>query len=386
MTLVGVAIRNLRRNPLRTGLTVAGVAVGAFAFLLIQTVIAAWNIGVTTAATDRVVTRHKVTFLMSLPKRYVEQVRQTPGVKQATWNTWFGGKHPQHDREFFMALGVEPETWLDVYDEIGVSPEARTAWAADRQGAIVGDVLASKFGWKTGDTVRSDIFAGEWEFRIHAIYQPLRKSAGRDWFIFDWDYLNESPAMRDRDQVGWITSRVTPGTGPAALAQALDARFDENEVQTLSQDELAFNRGFLGMFSTILAAMGIVSIVILGIMGLILGNTVAMGVRERVREHGVLRALGFRPGHLTALTLAEAAALGAGGAAVGLGLAVPFIALVLGPFVEEHLSMFFQVFRLQGDTVTLTAAACVGMAALAGVVPAWQAARLRVVEALRQVA
>ncbi|MCI0339669.1 MAG: ABC transporter permease [Planctomycetales bacterium] len=388
MSLAGIAASDLmRRNRLRTALTLGGVAFGVLAFILIQTVISAWEIGVTTAAKDRTVTRHKVTFVMSLPKRYVEEIRRTPGVKQATWSTWFGGKNPLQEREFFMAIGVEPESWLDVYDEVGVAPEERSAWIADRQGALVGDVLAKKFGWKKGDTVKltSNIFPGEWEYRIHAIYQPLRKSADRSMFVFDWDYLNQSVPERQREQVGWITSRVKTGTDPAALSKALDAKFEENEVQTLSQDEASFQRSFLGMMSAILGAMNVVSLVILGIMALILGNTVAMGVRERLREYAVLRAIGFRSSHVTRLVLGEAAALGAAGGLLGLAIAVPIVG-GLGKFLEENMAAYFSVFRLDPGTAGLALAIAVGLGAAAGLIPARGASRLPVVEALRRVA
>ena len=131
MTIWGLAIRNLLRNKVRTGLTVAGVAVALLAFLLIQTTRGAWEIGETTAEKDRLVSRHKVTFVMSLPKHYIEDVRQIPGVKEASWATWWGGKNPNAEHEFFMTIAVEPETYTEVYDEMSITPEEKKAWLAE---------------------------------------------------------------------------------------------------------------------------------------------------------------------------------------------------------------------------------------------------------------
>jgi len=387
MTIPGLAARNLKRNRLRTALTVGGVAIAVLAFILIRTVIAAWEIGATSAAKDRLVTRHKVTFVMSMPKRYIEDIRQTPGIKEASWATWFGGKNPKAENEFFMTIGVEPETYLKVYDEFGITPEEQKAFESDRQAAIIGPVLASKFGWKVGDTVRIDssIYPGEWEFHIVAVYEALRKSAARDSFLFDWDYLNEAVPDRLKDQIGWVGSRVDDGKGAAEMALVIDSKFDEKDVQTLSQDEGAFMQSFLGMMSTILSAMNIVGVVILGIMMLILGNTVAMGVRERVREYGIMRAVGFMPSHVVTLIVSEAAVLGLVGGLTGLAIAVPVVA-GMGGFLEENMAAFFPIFRLNASTAVIAVVIAIVLGAAAGVIPAWTASRIKVIEALRNVA
>jgi putative ABC transport system permease protein len=387
LKFLGLAARNLLRNKVRTALTVAGVAIALVAFLLIQTTIGAWEIGVTLAAKDRLVSRHKVTFTMTVPKRYVEEVRQTPGVKDATFSTWWGGKNPNAEKDFFMTLAVEPETFLDVFDEVGITPEEKAAWIADRQGVIVGDILATKFKWKVGDEVSlvSAIYPGEWKFRVKAIYKPLRKSAGRDWFLFDWDYLNENAPERMREQIGWITARVQPGLSAADVSKTIDAHFDVQDIQTSTQDEGAFNQSFLGMFTTILRALNIVSFVILGIMMLILGNTVAMGVRERTREYGVLRAVGFLPGHITFLVLAEAATLGLLGGLAGLAIGIPVIG-GMGAFIEENMSAFFPVFRLPALISLLAVGIAILLGLVSAAVPAFSAKRLKVVEALRHTA
>jgi putative ABC transport system permease protein len=324
---------------------------------------------------------------MSMPKKYIDEIRQTPGVKEASWATWFGGKNPSAEHEFFMTIGVEPETYLQVYDEYAVSPEVQQAFQTDKQAALIGPVLANKFGWKVGDTVRIDssIYPGEWNFHVVGIYDPKRKSAPRDAFLFDWDYLNDAVPDRQKDMIGWIGTRVEPGRSAAEMSKVIDARFDEKDVQTLSQDESSFMRSFLGMMSTILAAMDIVGIVILGIMMLILGNTVAMGVRERVREYGIMRAVGFLPGHVVTLVLAEAATLGLIGGLAGVAIAVPVVA-GMGGFLEENMAAFFPIFRLQAVTAVVALVIAIVLGGLAGVVPAWQASRMKVIEALRNVA
>jgi putative ABC transport system permease protein len=150
MTFYGMTVRNFGRDRLRGALTVFGVATATATFLLLRTVMSAWGSSAALAARDRIVTRHKVTFTMMVPKRYVERVRSAPHVSQATWATWFGGKDPRHDRDFFATYTVDPESYFRVYNEAVVAPEQLDAWKHDRRGAIVGEVLARRLGCIAG--------------------------------------------------------------------------------------------------------------------------------------------------------------------------------------------------------------------------------------------
>jgi putative ABC transport system permease protein len=386
MSLLRLAATNLLRNPLRSSLTVAGVAIAVVTFLLLRTVIWSYNVAAEQAVPDRVVTRHKVTFIMTLPKRYIEDVRATDGVRAATWANWWGGKEPNHPNEFFATLAVDPESFLEVYDELQIPPADLEGWKQDRQGVIVGDLLAQKFGWTVGDTVslESGIFVGAQQFHISGIYLSTRKTFDRQTFLFHWDYLNEMMPEGQREQIGWITSR-TEGN-PSDVGRAIDRVFDERDVQTVSQDEATFQRSFLAGFSAILTAINVISFLILGIMTLILGNTVAMGVRERTSEYGVLRAIGFMPKHVVVLVLGEALALGLVGGMAGLAVAYPVVELGIGRFVEENMSGFFPYFRISGGNAVAAIVLAIALAMASAAMPALQASRLKVIEALRRVA
>jgi putative ABC transport system permease protein len=388
VNLLSLSARNALRNPFRSTLTVVGVAVTILAFVLLRTVVWAYSVGAEAAAKDRVVTRHKVTFILTLPKRYVDTVREEPGVTQVTFANWFGGKDPKHDKEFFATLAVDPETNFEVYDEMRVPQADLAAWKADRQGAIVGSVLAKKLGWKVGDkvTLQSQFIPGDFEFTIRGIYTATRKSVDQSTFFFHWARYNEVVPARQKDQVGWIVSRISDASKTAELGAALDRRFDEKDVQTLSMSEGAFNASFLGMFSAVLRAIDIVSVVILGIMMLILGNTIAMSVRERTKEYGTLRAIGFLPKHLAIFVLGEAITVGTLGGALGLLLSYPIVELGMGRFLEENMGSMFPYFRVTGGTAAVAMTLAIAMSALAGAVPAISASRLGVVESLRRIA
>lgn len=390
MTLVGLAARNVLRNKFRAALTVAGVAVAIITFLLLRTVVFAWTAAADFAAKDRVVTRHKVTFIMTLPYNYAQVARQVPGVKTSTFANWFGGKDPKHDKEFFGSMAGDTETFFSVYDDMAVPPDQLDAWKHDPQGAVVGDVIAKKMGWKIGDKIilESPIYPkqGDWEFTISGIYAAKSKAVDRSSFIFHWKYLNDSiPAVR-QNQIGWIVSRVTVPTQAAAIGVAIDKVFDEKDVQTLSQDERAFNASFLASISAVLSAIDIVSVVILVIMALVLGNTIAMGVRERTNEYGVLKALGFSNAHVVMFIVVESLVIGVCGGALGLALGYPFVENGVGRFLEENMGAFFPFFRIDPKVSALAMLLAVLLAAVASVFPALAAARLKTVDALKRVA
>jgi putative ABC transport system permease protein len=388
MNLPAVAVKNVGRNWFRSVLTVVGVAVAMLSFVLLRTVLSAWTMGAEHAAKDRVATRHKVTFVMSLPKRYAEEVRSVEGVTDVTFCNWFGARLPDREDAFFANIATDPESFLRVYDEIDVPQAQKAAWIENRKGALVGATLAKQFGWKVGDrvTLRGTIFPGDWEFIVEGIYTAKRRSIDQSSFWFHWKYLNESNSLPGfSDQVGWIVSRIDDAGASARVSAAIDKLFDTRDIQTLSMSERALNASFLGMLSTLLKAIDLVSIVILVIMMLILGNTIAMAVRERTHEYGVLRAIGFMPHHIAGFVLGEAAALGLIGGLVGIGLSYPLINQGLGRFMEENFTAFFPYFRMvETDALIALIAAVVG-AALAAAIPARQAAGLNVTDALRRV-
>ncbi len=388
MNLLSVAAKNAGRNKGRTFWTMFGASFAIILFVMLRTVLAMWNLGVEAAAKDRIATRHKVSFILPLPKRYVEDVRGIAGIKSATFANWFGAKEPNHPNEFFANLAVDSKSFFDVLDEMQVDPAVMQKWQENKKGAIVGDVIAKKMGWKPGDrvTLTGTIYPGDWQFDIVGLYTATRKSIDRSEFIFHWDYLNESLPERRRDQIGWIQARIDDPSKSGDISKAIDKMFDERDAQTATMSEKAMNLSSMAMLSAILAALNVVSIVILVVLTLILGNTIAMGVRERTNEYGVLRAIGFLPKHIAIFILGEAATVGLLSGVLGLALAYPLVELGMGRFLEENMGAFFPYFRIDRTTMVFAILLAMGLSVIASVIPAYRASRLPVTDALRRIA
>jgi putative ABC transport system permease protein len=234
--------------------------------------------------------------------------------------------------------------------------------------------------------INSDIYPGDWEFKVVGIYLPLRKTADRNSMVFRWDYFNNDPrTMFSHEQIGWMLSRITDSKRSAEISRAIDKIFDERDDQTTTMSERAFQLSFLGGFSAILSAFNIISFVILLIMTLILANAVAMNVRERTHEYGVLRAVGFQPFHVGSFIIGESLFIAAIGGVVGVGLTALLINGMMGPALEENMAGMFPYFRAPAGVMLWALAASLGLGALAAVVPAWNASRRPVTDALRRI-
>jgi len=388
MGMLKIAARNIWRNRMRTLLTIMGAAVALIVFVMVRTVLTSWEVAAEYAAKDRLGTRHKVTFVMTLPKRYIDDIRGVQGVKVATWANWFGGKDPKKPDEFFASLAVDGPSMLQVMDEMVVTDEEKARWLGDKQGALIGDVLAKKLNLKVGDkyVMQGSIYPGDWEFNISGIYHASRKSLDRSQFIFHWDYMNDRlPEGPRKDQIGWVMTRVDDPSKSADISASIDKIFDERDTQTVTMSERAMNLSFMAMFGAILTVLDIVSIFILVIMLLILGNTIAMGVRERSREYAVLRAIGFLPSHIRLFVIGEAVVLGIFASVVGVGIAYPFVNGMMSKVIEENMGAWFPYFRVEPATAAAAFVMGILLATVGSLIPAIQAGRISVIDALRRV-
>ncbi|TMQ17884.1 MAG: ABC transporter permease [Deltaproteobacteria bacterium] len=214
----------------------------------------------------------------------------------------------------------------------------------------------------------------------------MRKTADRNSLVLRWDFLNNDPrAGFAKDKIGWLVSRITDSVHSAEISRKIDTRFDQRDDQTLTTSERAFNLSFLGGFSAVLGAFDYGSLIILLIMTLILANAIAMSVRERTHEYGVMRAIGFPPRHILGFILAESVLVALVGGLIGVGVVVLAINNGIGPVLEENMSGFFPYFRAPLWVLGLALGLSGVLGLIAGAIPAWRMSRLSVTDALRRI-
>jgi putative ABC transport system permease protein len=366
-------------------MTVLAVAITLVAFVLLRTLSRSWTERVEQTPNDRVVSRHKIGWVPRLPARYASEIRTVPGVVTAMGGRWVDIKQPGNEREWFDGMAVEARPFVDMHYEIVAPAAEKEAFVAARQGALISRELAKKHGWAVGSALhfRCDRCKANVELHVTGIYESSRHGFARGTIWYHLEYLNELLPDDQKDTISIVSAKIREPREGAAIARAIDVRFDPSDDQTRTFEDKALQSIAVGAFSAILEAFDTVSVLVLGVLLLILGNTVAMGVRERTQEHGVLRAIGFRPGHVVTLVCGEAAVFGALGAMLGLVLSVPLVELFLSAMLEEQ--MGFPPLHVFGDVALLALAAGVVLGPLAALGPARQAARLEVVTALRHV-
>ncbi|MHB8416916.1 MAG: ABC transporter permease [Myxococcales bacterium] len=381
MTLPGLAFRNsLLRNKVRALLTVLGIAVLTMAFVVIHTITSSFQEGPANARPDRLVVRSRISLAVPLPLSYFEKIKAVPGVTKATYSNWFGGTYIDR-RNFFAKFAIDPDTYFDVYPEDVVDdPKQMEAFKADRTGALIGEATVAKYGFKVGDTVKikGDIYPGDWAFHIDGIFHSADPFANGAMF-FHWKYLDAAQDAARQGLVGTYDLVVSdPGRG-AEVSQAIDSLFKSSAKETQTESEKTFLLAFISGSGVIIRALETVSVVMLLIMLLILGNTLMMALRERTNELGVLRTLGYHPRHLLSLALQEGVWLSAVGAVVGLAFSVVVargVANAIPGFLNGNLAL-----RWMGPALGIALA--IGFCA--ALWPALRASRIDIVQALRRI-
>lgn len=386
MTFGTLAIRNLLRNKLRLGLTLLAGAVGVLAFVFLQTVIHIFYADVAASRADRLVVRNKAGFTQPLPLSYYPRIANLPAVSVASYQTWFGGQLGERRQDFFANFAVDPDTFLRVYDDLLLPPEQIAAFKADPCGAIVGADLEKRFHWKVGErvTLKGTLYPGQWTFTVRGIFRGKRPDVETGLLAFGYRCLNEALPEARKNLVGIFLVRVDDPLRSSEVANAIDTMFENSPYPTKTESERAFQLGFVSMSSAIVAAIRLVSYIILLILLLVIGNTLAMGVRERTSELATLRALGFQRRHLIALVMLESAVIGTGSAALGMA-AAPSVIDGFSRFVQAQFGPMPQ-HLFAASTFYLAAAAALGVALAGGLIPALRAGQVSVSRGLRQVA
>lgn len=373
---------NLGRKRLRTGLTLASIIVAFLLFGVMQTLRVALTFSPDLAGVDRLVTLHKISIIQSFPLSYLNRIRAVDGVKVATTSNWFGGIY-QDDRNQIGTLGVDVPTFLEVYDDYKVSPEVKEAWMKDRTSAIVGKVLAERFGWKVGETIpiRSNIWTQKdgsavWPMKIVGIYDAI--NGDNQSIYFHYDYLNES-RVQVKDQIGMVIMKVADPSRSEQIARTIDAMFANSSTETKTSTEKAFIQGFANQMGNIGKLLTAVAAAVFFTMVLVTANTMGQSIRERINEIGVMKTLGFSSAGVTAMILGEALLVTALGGCIGLGLAA-----LAGEGIGKAMAQFFPVLGMPGSTWAVGAGLVVVLGGLAAALPCTQAARLKIVDALRK--
>ena len=383
MFFLRLVFRNAFRAKLRAGLTVLGLVIALVAFGVLQTMVRAWYLGADAASASRLITRNSISLVFPLPIYYRDKIRSIAGVRGVAISNWFGGVW-RDERSFFAQFAVDGDNFFRMYPEFVFDPQEYRDFLRDRSGAAIGRQLADLYGFRVGDRIpiRGTIYPGNWEFTVRAIFEGRDEATVTRQMYFHVDLVNERLKQRFprlAERVGVFVIDATDAARVAEIARAIDAEFANSLAETLTETEKAFQLSFVAMLEEILLIIQGVAYVVIVIILAVAANTMAMTARERLSEYATLKALGFGPGFVARLILAESVAIALVGLALGL-LLTPVGAAVF----HEALPQFgrFEV-ALETYVQQIIAALVVGV--LAALVPMIRSARVKIVDGLRHV-
>lgn len=376
-----LVFKNSLRNKRRSLLTLFSIA--ASLCLLGFLLAIYWSFYFSEASKEqalRLIVRNKVSLANPLLTSYLPKIKQVPGVEEAMMYQWFGGTYKDTSQEnFFARFAVEPEKLLKVYPEYQLTDEERKAFASERTACIVGEKTAARHNMKLGDriTLVGDIFPVKLELIVRGIYKAARDNEN---MLFHFDYLNESLPAGRKDTIGTFVIRMDKPESANAIAKGVDDQFRNATYQTKTETEKAFELSFLAFLGNVKAFLLSICAAVTFTILLVTGNTMAMSVRERVKEVGILKTLGYTPGLILSLLVGESLVLSLLGGAIGLGLAAALCGVL-----RNAPSTFADMSRIaiHPSIVAIGLGVALVIGLVASLIPAYGASRLTILEALK---
>jgi putative ABC transport system permease protein len=381
MTLTRFVTKNAFRNKRRSILTVLSIAFSLLLLTLMMTIWRGFYLDKGSAeSAERLVVRHRVSLTFSLPGFYREKIRAVPGVVAVVPVSWFGGIYKdQKPENFFARFGTDPDEFFSVFRDLKLPDDQIKAWQRDRQGAIVDDTLAAKYGWKLGDRIilQGDIYPVNLELNVRGIFHtdPDNKS-----IYFNAKYVEEAVAFF-KGQAGTFSILADNPADVSKVASTVDDMFRNSPQPTKSESEKAFGLEFVAMMGNVKAfILSICSAVVFATL-LVSANTMAMSIRERTREVAVLKTLGFTRRSVLALFVSESVALSLVGGLIGALLGWVLV------YMLTHSKQFISFFPLQVTAgiwvVALITSGVVGL--LSAALPSYNASKVNIVDGLRHI-
>lgn len=379
MTLSRLVWANLRRNKKRTILTMLSVMVAFFLFGVLRSVITTLDRAAEVGSEGRLITSSASGITFVLPEAHANRLQAVDGVQSVSWANWFGAYY-QDPQDFFAQFAVKADTYFPMYPEVAITAGSMDEFMRERTAAVMGVGLMEKYGWQLGQTItlKGTFIQGDFPFTIRAVYTPTDRAYGDNLMFFHYQYLYE--LSNGRISPGWFVLQLDRPDRAAEIAAAIDDQFRNSTAPTKTETERAFNAGFVTMWGNIGFLVRAIGTAVFFAILFVAANTMMMAVRERIGEIAVLKTVGFGNRTIFGLVMAESLLIALLGGALGLGLAR---LLFMG---RTPLDQFFPGFGVTAGTIGVGLAIALALGVVSGAIPAWQSARLSVVNALRRVA
>jgi putative ABC transport system permease protein len=380
MSIPGFILRNALRNKRRLILTVLSVAVSLFLLTMLLTALHLLTQPPSAGQSAlRIVVRNRVSLANVLPSKYQYRIERMPGVQVCSKFTFFGGIYKDEAHSNFAQFACDADRILQIFTEMSVEPHQQDAFTKEKSACVVGAKLMERFGWKLGDriTLMGTIWGCNPELTTRGVYHG--KDVDETLLLFHHDYFDE--LMDNRGLVGTFWIRATTADVIPGLMQRIDAAFRNSDAETKTETERAFQLSFISMLGNVRLFIGSICTVIVFTMLLVTASTMAMAIRERLREISVLKALGFTSVAIFSCILAESC---------GLALTGGFLGCFGAKLLVETLDVyklsngFLPMFPITAKILAEGMFVALGLGVASSVVPAYASIRTSVVAGLKE--
>jgi putative ABC transport system permease protein len=385
MKYIPLVFHNVMRNKIRSLFTGASIAVSLFLVVMLYSVLTYQEeLMAKTEVHHRIAVLHEAGLAGRLPIAYVDRIRRIPGVVVATPMSWFGGNYREEKMQFAQ-FATDPQAIFDVYEEYTIPPDQLADWQKDRTGCVVGSIIARNKGWKIGSKIplQGNIYPIDLELTVRGIYDGP-STADKEWLLFNFQYMDESLKKLRAESggnAGIVMLRAESAEKIPSVMQAIETSFASSDAPVKPMTEKQFAQSFTEMMGNVKGFIRYTSIAVVVALLCVAANTMAMSLRERTREIALLKAIGFSRPIVLGMFLSESVLIGLFGGVVGaLGGKLLFASIDL-----SKLAPGLALFYIPWNTALagLALAAFIGLAS--GVIPAWRAAQVSVIDGLRKI-
>jgi putative ABC transport system permease protein len=368
--------KNILRNKRRSILTILGLVVSLFLIITLATILTELSRSSDEANPLRLISRHSVSLMFDLPEAHKQRIASVPGVKQVMSFSWFGGIY-KDEKNFFANFAADADKVRAIMTEVKMSDEEWRAFEKDRQGAIVGQKLVGLYGFHRGQriTLKSPIYNMDLEFIISGVYT----GGDEKTLYFHHDYFNESAPAWSKDRAGMFSILAANAADVPRISQAIDSMFLNTDAPTKTESEREFSISFQTMMGGVKQFMyGMMAAITFSLL-LVMANSMSMSVRERMREVGTLKAIGFQRGTIVWLFVGESLALALLGGGLGVAISIAiFRSIDLSLYVPNFIE-----FSPTAETLAIALLLAVGVGILSVVYSAYRVSGVTIAEALR---
>ena len=373
----------LIRKRLRTFLTIMSMFVAFVLYGSLNTLSGLFTGSIEGLSADNIIVMPRYNMLGKLPYSHVNYIETLEGVEEVMYMDFLISDSIESMMEG-VAYAVSPN-FFDVYDRFEATEQAILALKSNPNATIVGQLMADQKGLRIGDRLNTESSSlnidgtYNWSFEVVGFYTAKQIKGDELGAIINWPAFDEA-RMSEKGTLGTIMVKATSPEVGEKISKQIDEQFMNSSYATRSGPESMVAVEMAGEIADVELIVNSILLSVFFTILLVSSNTLAQSIRERTSDIGVLKCLGYKDNIIFISVILEAVTICFSAVLLGLlvtALIIPALEIMSGGILEDTVSISLEIV-LGGFLIGLL------IALMSAAVPAYQALRLRVVDALRE--